>query len=156
MFGSVASKFSQFIMLCLLTLSLTGYKTFLLNQLTLILSFGIKYYLPLPAICDSFIYSFVDQFKYVLEVTSMVPDIGSIVGGTKVTIRGEGFGTDASDVIIEFSDNITCEVESILNERIDCVIDMESTVHQVDNMGRHESKCNYNNFVFGVSYLFYI
>ena len=101
-------------------------------------------------------YSSVNQFKYVLEVTTMTPDVGSLVGGTKVTITGAGFGTDASEVSIEFSDTITCEIESISDEQIDCAIDIEPTVHQVNNMGRHESKYNHFTFFFRVTHLCYI
>ena len=87
-----------------------------------------------------FCYSSIGQFEYLLEVTSMTPDVGSLEGGSKLTITGAGFGTDSSDVSIEFDDSISCEVESLTDTQIECVVDVQPSVVSVNNNGRHESK----------------
>ncbi|XP_072025342.1 fibrocystin-L-like [Amphiura filiformis] len=83
--------------------------------------------------------SSIGKFEYLLQVTSITPGVGSLSGGSKVIITGAGFGTDESEVSIEFSDTITCEIETIVDDQIECIIDIEPTVHTVDNLGKHES-----------------
>ena len=70
----------------------------------------------------------------------MTPDVGSLEGGSKVIITGAGFGSDPSEVSIEFDDNISCEVESLTDTQIECVVDVQPAVVSVDTNGRHESK----------------
>jgi hypothetical protein len=68
-------------------------------------------------------------------VTNVVPNIGSIVGGTEVTITGTGFSKDATKLTVLVSGQI-CDIKSTDYEKIVCVTraaDANSVTH-VRNM----------------------
>lgn len=64
----------------------------------------------------------------------MYPLKGSLQGGTKVTITGSGFGTNDTFVDVMVGD-FQCDVESVTNTQIVCLIEKAGKVHQVTNLG---------------------
>ncbi|KAL3886654.1 hypothetical protein ACJMK2_026634, partial [Sinanodonta woodiana] len=69
-----------------------------------------------------------------LDVTNVYPTIGSLMGGTKITVTGSGFGMDSSDVKITIGDH-GCDVDLINPTRVICQIQDTATIHQVTNQG---------------------
>ena len=83
--------------------------------------------------------SAVTQFRYILQVSAIYPDVGSLAGGSHVTIMGQGFGTSLPQASISFGD-VNCEVESVTDAEIQCVTRQQHNVVFVDNQGKHEGK----------------
>ena len=79
------------------------------------------------------------QFRYILQVSAIYPDVGSLAGGSHVTITGQGFGTSLPQASISFGD-VNCEVESVTDTEIHCVTRQQHNVVFVDNQGKHEGK----------------
>ena len=92
-----------------------------------------------------FLYSEIGQFTYLLKLTEMTPLSGSIFGGTTVTLRGNGFGTDSDMVKVKMG-NRSCEVNTVTDEQIECVTTDARRQHTIDNQGRHEGKAE-NQYV---------
>ncbi|XP_069121982.1 fibrocystin-L-like [Argopecten irradians] len=86
--------------------------------------------------------SAVPTVNYVLKVTNVFPLQGSLHGGTKVTITGEGLAADAE---VKFGDT-PCDVHSptATATQIECTIGDTGATHRVDNQGSH--------FEFGIGY----
>ncbi|XP_033729209.1 fibrocystin-L-like, partial [Pecten maximus] len=86
--------------------------------------------------------SAVPKINYVFRVTKLYPLQGSLQGGTRVTILGDGLGTDAEVMIGDTS----CDVDDAktTSSRIECTIGDTGTTHQIDNQGSH--------FEFGTGY----
>ncbi|XP_019623376.1 PREDICTED: fibrocystin-L-like [Branchiostoma belcheri] len=76
----------------------------------------------------------ISGIRYALKVTNVVPRSGSYLGGTRVTIVGEGFSTD--NTTVAFGD-VSCDVTSVNYTHIECVTASLAKVHEVDNMGSH-------------------
>ncbi|XP_041477742.1 fibrocystin-L-like isoform X1 [Lytechinus variegatus] len=75
---------------------------------------------------------------YALVVTSVSPLLGSLFGGTTITVTGNGFGTSASETEVLINDKI-CEVTSITDDLLTCVTPEISTHHKISHLGRHET-----------------
>ncbi|KAL4228553.1 Fibrocystin-L [Mactra antiquata] len=80
-----------------------------------------------------------------LSVTKTSPKIGSLQGGTILTITGTGFGTDTSLVDVDVGD-IDCEISDLTNTEIQCIIGDAGTVHYVTNKGSHPDYGIYYEF----------
>lgn len=97
---------------------------------------------------SSFPHSAIDPFSYVLDVTGMFPSSGSLQGGTEVTLTGAGFGTDPDNITVSMG-GFGCEVTDIADDELTCMTAGSSVDHQVDNMGKHNSKCSPSEQVVG-------
>ncbi|KAL3885610.1 hypothetical protein ACJMK2_025660 [Sinanodonta woodiana] len=69
-----------------------------------------------------------------LDVTNVYPTKGSVLGGTKLTVTGSGFGEDSSDVEITIGDHV-CDVEITKSTQVICQIPDTAKVHQITNQG---------------------
>jgi hypothetical protein len=69
-----------------------------------------------------------------LKITNVYPLQGSLLGGTKLTITGSGFGTDDNAVVVKIG-AVNCEISSLTNTQILCQIEDAGTIHQVTNRG---------------------
>ena len=76
---------------------------------------------------------------YELKVTNVFPDAGSLYGGTKVTLTGVGFSSDAAQNSVTIGDHV-CDVESAIATEIKCTIRDTGKVHTVTNEGIHKGK----------------
>ncbi|XP_071828580.1 fibrocystin-L-like isoform X3 [Apostichopus japonicus] len=80
----------------------------------------------------------IDKFSYVLTLSGISPAHGSTNGGTLLSIHGEGFGTDTSEVSVDL-EGYPCSVQSLTNEEITCLTESPSRTHEVQNDGKHET-----------------
>ena len=71
-----------------------------------------------------------------LTVTNVYPLSGSLQGGTRLTISGLGFGSNSSKVEVEVGD-VSCDIETVTNTQIVCLIAAAGKVHSVTNLGTH-------------------
>ncbi|KAL3886657.1 hypothetical protein ACJMK2_026637 [Sinanodonta woodiana] len=69
-----------------------------------------------------------------LEVTNVYPIMGSVQGGTKITVTGTGFGSDPSDVEVTVGGNV-CDVNVTDSTNVICQIEDTATVFQITNQG---------------------
>ena len=76
------------------------------------------------------------QFKYILYVSGISPEYGSVLGGTVVTLVGRGFSDNTSAVAVNVG-YVPCKVLSSRRTDIMCRMESSSTVHNVDNTGIH-------------------
>ena len=65
------------------------------------------------------------QVQYYPIIKEMSPQLGSIAGGTEVTIRGHGFSMDEEDISIDIGGS-KCVVESSTLEEIICVTEEQA------------------------------
>ncbi|KAK5854666.1 hypothetical protein PBY51_004842 [Eleginops maclovinus] len=72
--------------------------------------------------------------EYVLEVHSISPMLGSLQGGTRLTVSGSGFSNSTSDNKVSFG-GAECEVEAASENELQCVMKSEEKTHMVDNQG---------------------
>ncbi|CAF0710276.1 unnamed protein product [Brachionus calyciflorus] len=72
--------------------------------------------------------------EYKLYISSIKPKIGSIRGGTLVTIYGEGFSRNCSLNKVSFTD-YECEINSCSADSITCLTSNANTVHEITNDG---------------------
>uniref|UniRef100_A0A3Q3X6F5 Uncharacterized protein n=1 Tax=Mola mola TaxID=94237 RepID=A0A3Q3X6F5_MOLML len=73
--------------------------------------------------------------EYILEVYSMSPLFGSLLGGTRLTVSGSGFSSNASDNKVSL--DTECEVKDASGNELQCVVQSEESTHFVDNQGSH-------------------
>ncbi|CAH1226877.1 PKHD1L1 [Branchiostoma lanceolatum] len=78
----------------------------------------------------------IPDIEYRLTVTNVYPDQGSILGGTRVLIKGEGFSETAASNVVMFGD-VPCEVESADATLIVCVTGTAAQTHVITNDGTH-------------------
>ena len=76
------------------------------------------------------------KFQYVLVVNSIYPLIGSVVGGTRVVISGQGFGSNTSGAVVTIQDRL-CEITSINDTHVICETEDVFQMKEVDNGGSH-------------------
>ena len=69
-------------------------------------------------------------------MTNVFPLSGSLKGGTRLTITGTGFGNVSSRVEVDVGD-VRCDVESVTNTKIVCLVTDTGKVHVVTNLGTH-------------------
>ncbi|XP_056106663.1 fibrocystin-L-like [Rhinichthys klamathensis goyatoka] len=74
--------------------------------------------------------------KYVLEVTSFSPSLGSLYGGTTITITGSGFSPVTADNNVTLGDT-QCRVTAISDHHLECVTQSRDKTHTVTNQGFH-------------------
>lgn len=79
----------------------------------------------------------VNSIQYGLSVTSLNPSSGSLVGGTKLSIKGVGFGTESSKVKVQLGEDYSCQVASVSNTEIECETEGASSTVTLDNSGLH-------------------
>ncbi|XP_071488092.1 fibrocystin-L-like [Diadema antillarum] len=80
--------------------------------------------------------SSVGFFSYLLKVSGIFPARGSLQGGTTLTMKGAGFGSDSGNISVTVG-GYDCEVTAVADSELTCVTTSSSTTHFVDNMGRH-------------------
>nr|XP_046273956.1 PKHD1 like 1, tandem duplicate 1 [Scatophagus argus] len=74
--------------------------------------------------------------EYILEVHSISPLFGSLMGGTRLTISGSGFSNNASDNKVSIG-RAECEVRAASENELQCVMQSEEETHIVTNQGSH-------------------
>ncbi|XP_056106662.1 fibrocystin-L-like [Rhinichthys klamathensis goyatoka] len=74
--------------------------------------------------------------KYVLEVTSFSPSLGSLYGGTTITITGSGFSPVTADNNVTLGDT-QCRVKAVSDHHLECVTQSRDKTHTVTNQGFH-------------------
>ena len=85
-------------------------------------------------------FSSVDtDIAYILRVDNIFPTQGSLMGGQKLTITGQGFSTDADGNSVRLGDTV-CAQESATDTQIVCQLDFATTVYSVTNQGIHPSE----------------
>ncbi|XP_048254094.1 fibrocystin-L-like [Haliotis rufescens] len=76
----------------------------------------------------------IANIDYTLKVTNISPSRGSLYGGTRVTITGEGFLD--SNTLVSFGPH-ACVPDVINSTQIVCTIQDTGVVHEVKNTGTH-------------------
>lgn len=76
------------------------------------------------------------SFTYVLTVSNVSPQRGSLNGGTEVTITGEGFQSNTSRNAVKFGQK-RCVVFESTSSEIKCRTENGGNMAQVDNSGSH-------------------
>jgi len=76
------------------------------------------------------------QYKYILYVSSISPEHGSVFGGTVLTLVGRGFSDNTSAIAVHVG-GVPCNVLSSRGTNIMCRTEASSAVHSVDNTGIH-------------------
>ncbi|XP_042290990.1 PKHD1 like 1, tandem duplicate 1 [Thunnus maccoyii] len=76
--------------------------------------------------------------EYILEIHSISPMFGSLMGGTKLTVSGSGFSNNTSDNKVSVG-GAECEVESASENELQCVVKSEEKTHTVTNQGSHRT-----------------
>ncbi|XP_030003200.1 fibrocystin-L-like [Sphaeramia orbicularis] len=76
--------------------------------------------------------------EYILEVHSVSPLFGSLLGGTRLTISGSGFSTNISDNKVSVGE-AECEVMDASENELQCVVESEEETHIVTNQGVHHT-----------------
>ncbi|KAG7233114.1 hypothetical protein INR49_007467 [Caranx melampygus] len=74
--------------------------------------------------------------EFVLEFYSVSPLFGSLMGGTRLTVSGSGFSTNASDNRVSVGEAV-CEVTDASEHELQCVLQSEEQTHVVTNDGSH-------------------
>ncbi|XP_056273684.1 fibrocystin-L-like [Pseudoliparis swirei] len=76
--------------------------------------------------------------EYILEVYSVSPQLGSLMGGTMLTVAGSGFSNNASDNKISIG-GAECEVTAASDNELQCVLQSEEKTLTVTNQGSHRT-----------------
>ena len=73
---------------------------------------------------------------YTLDVSTICPNVGSLGGGSVLTITGSGFSEklDLYDISVG---GYKCEVNHASNSEVVCTIEATGDTHHVDNLGNH-------------------
>ena len=79
------------------------------------------------------------KYTYVLTVSGVSPQSGSLNGGTEVTITGEGFNGNMSGNVVKFGEKRCVVIESTTSE-IKCKTENGGEIVQVDNSGSHPGR----------------
>ena len=78
----------------------------------------------------------LDGISYTFIVKEMSPRKGSLMGGTKVSLEGEGFG-NCSNVAVSFGTAYDCSIDQCTDSSITCMTERKSNIIQITNSGRH-------------------
>ncbi|KAK2830693.1 hypothetical protein Q5P01_018624 [Channa striata] len=81
--------------------------------------------------------------RYILEIYSVSPHVGSLMGGTRLTVSGFGFSNNTSDNKVSAGD-ADCKVEAASENQLECVLQSEEKTHTVTNQG--------SDYTFGQGY----
>ncbi|XP_069372727.1 PKHD1 like 1, tandem duplicate 1 [Paralichthys olivaceus] len=76
--------------------------------------------------------------EYILEVYSITPVFGSLMGGTRLTVSGSGFSNSTSDNKVSIGEAV-CEVKVASANELQCVMQSEEKTHTVTNQGSHSA-----------------
>ncbi|XP_054461971.1 PKHD1 like 1, tandem duplicate 1 [Anoplopoma fimbria] len=76
--------------------------------------------------------------EYILEIYSISPQQGSLMGGTMLTVSGSGFSNNASDNQVSVG-GLECEVKAASENELHCVLQSEDKTHIVTNQGSHRT-----------------
>ncbi|XP_017158739.1 PKHD1 like 1, tandem duplicate 1 [Poecilia reticulata] len=76
------------------------------------------------------------SIEYILEVYSISPLAGSLMGGTTLTVSGSGFSSDAANIQVSVGSR-ACEVASASGNQLLCTVQSEEKTHVVTNQGSH-------------------
>ncbi|XP_061597205.1 fibrocystin-L-like isoform X1 [Cololabis saira] len=74
--------------------------------------------------------------EYILEVSGISPLLGSLLGGTRLTVSGSGFSSNATDNRVSVG-GADCEVVAASQGELQCIVQSEETTHAVTNQGSH-------------------
>ncbi|KAL7883851.1 hypothetical protein SRHO_G00015090 [Serrasalmus rhombeus] len=74
------------------------------------------------------------QIRYVLQVSGLSPQQGSLYGGTTVTITGSGFSPDLTDNTVTLG-GTRCEVTAAWDHQLKCVTQKDEQTYIVTNQG---------------------
>ncbi|XP_075907773.1 fibrocystin-L-like [Nelusetta ayraudi] len=80
--------------------------------------------------------------EYILEVHSVSPLLGSLMGGTRLTITGSGFSNVTAHNQVFFGSShvgAQCKVEVASENALECVMQSAEKTHYVSNQGAHPS-----------------
>lgn len=88
----------------------------------------------LRIVCSS-----VGDVVYTLKVTNIFPTVGSQLGGTAVTITGEGFSTTPGDNSVTIGTH-NCVITSATVTQLVCSLAVTGTTHEITNQGVDPSK----------------
>ncbi|XP_053372849.1 fibrocystin-L-like [Mercenaria mercenaria] len=69
-----------------------------------------------------------------MSITNVSPCRGSVMGGTKITILGKGFGNNNTDVRVKVG-SVDCTVDTINDTQVTCDIVYTGILHRVTNKG---------------------
>lgn len=75
--------------------------------------------------------------EYILEVHSISPLVGSLMGGTKLTITGEGYSSNISDIEVSIG-GVWCEVTTAAEHELQCTLESNQKTFTVTNQGIHQ------------------
>ncbi len=70
-----------------------------------------------------------------MYVSNFSPNIGSVRGGTLVTINGDGFSTNCSLNKVTFGSSLDCKIVSCSNDYIQCKTSSAYSAYKIDNNG---------------------
>ncbi|XP_033493349.2 PKHD1 like 1, tandem duplicate 1 [Epinephelus lanceolatus] len=76
--------------------------------------------------------------EYILEVHSISPQLGSLMGGTRLTIFGSGFSSNTSDNRVSFGE-AECEVKTASENELQCDMQSNERTYTVTNQGFHHT-----------------
>ncbi|KAJ0003487.1 hypothetical protein NQD34_008585, partial [Periophthalmus magnuspinnatus] len=77
------------------------------------------------------------SIEYILEVHSVSPLVGSLMGGTKLTITGSGFSQNTSNIEVSIG-GVECEVMSAVETKLECILQSSQNTVTVTNQGIHQ------------------
>ncbi|KAI5615922.1 fibrocystin-L precursor [Silurus asotus] len=72
--------------------------------------------------------------EYILLLTGVSPQHGSLYGGTKLTITGSGFSPVLEDNAVTLGDTV-CKVTAASDNQLQCVVQKENQTYTVTNQG---------------------
>ena len=78
----------------------------------------------------------IDGISYNFVVKGMSPRKGSLMGGTKINLDGEGFG-DCSNIQVSFGTVYDCLIQECTDTSIVCITERKSNIVSITNGGRH-------------------
>lgn len=78
----------------------------------------------------------VPEIECVLTLRKIRPIGGSLFGGTKLTLTGEGFSKDVYNIEVSVG-GTDCEVHSATTTEVICTLSWNGKLHHVNNQGTH-------------------
>ena len=80
----------------------------------------------------------VAPISYKFRLTGISPNLGSLLGGTELTITGEGFTNDnCTNVTVKLGEGYTCEVKDCGNTFLICETKRQTEIKYIRNLGIH-------------------
>ncbi|EPY78834.1 fibrocystin-L [Camelus ferus] len=91
------------------------------------------------------------SIRYILEVTNMFPQKGSLYGGTEITIMGLGFSTIPAENTVLLG-SFPCHVTSSSENVIKCILHSTGNVFRITNDGEDSGSFSYQFTSPGIHY----